>query len=120
MYACKVTYGGEPIVWFVVVAAMRCHYSMIAVAALVAWIGIASALPEDSESGCTSAACIWARLRERGLVRDTSVAATRRAEGGYGAGQPRQYYAYYERPEYRQPAANYQSSGKTHSGSKSV
>ena len=95
-------------------AALRCRHSIIAVAALVAWIGTASALPEaDSESGCTSAACIWARLREGGLVSDAGAAANRRAEGGYGAGQPRQYYAYYERPEYRQPAANYQSSGKT-------
>ena len=95
---------------------MRCHFSITTVAAL-AWIGIASALPADSESGCTSAACIWAKLSGRGLAPDAGMVATRRrTEEGYSAGEPRQYYAYYERPAYRQPAANYQSShvaGKT-------
>ena len=103
--------------WHVAAAgAMWCHSSTITIAAL-AWIGIASALPEDAESGCTSAACIWAKLRERGLVRDAGVVATRRTEKAYSsAGEPRQYYAYYQRPAYRQPTANYQSShveGKT-------
>ena len=104
---------------------MRCRISIIPVSVLV-WIGIASALPEDSESGCTSAACIWARLRERGLVRDpaaSAAVATRRAEeGGYagGAGEPRQYYAYYERPAYRQPSANYQHSPVAVAGKKVV
>ena len=96
---------------------MRCRSSIITFAAL-AWIGIASAQPEDAESGCTSAACIWAKLRERGFVRDAGVVATRRTEeAAYSsAGEPRQYYAYYQRPAYRQPTANYQSShvaGKT-------
>ena len=102
-------------------AAMRYRYSVIVVAAALACIiGLACALPADSESVCTSAECIWARLREWGFVHDAagSEVASRRTERGYGGAQrgQGQYYAYYERPAYRQPASNYQSShvaGKT-------
>ena len=100
---------------------MRCHLSLIPVAAALACIiGLACALPADSESGCTSAACIWARLSEWGVVRDAAggEVASRRTERGYGGatGEQGQYHAYYDRPAYRQPASNYQSShvaGKT-------
>ena len=94
---------------------MKNRFSFIAVAAAVSCIfGLACALPADSESGCTSAACIWGRLTEWGFVRDAagSEVVSRRTERGYGGatGGQGQYYAYYERPAYRQPASSYQSS----------
>ena len=100
---------------------MRYRFTVIVVAAALACIiGLACALPADSESGCTSAACIWGRLKEWGFVRDAAggEVASRRTERGYGGatGGQGQFYAYYERPAYRQPASSYQSShvaGKT-------
>ena len=75
--------------------------------------GIASAaFPETaaaaaaSESGCATAACLWAKLRERG------AAGTGRA---HGAERPRRQYAHYGSTTYgaygqRRPVVNYYQS----------